>query len=163
MCFVINWLDRSKGKSPPKVTNTPMPPARPHHTTERGARATVVGAYNIENLLVVAPFAWPHPEVPRVIPPAAQLIITIHDEIRNVSVSCCCLLLDLLFVAIILHPPHTLPSMSFQQAASGRLGWSLFSRGQPYNVVLTHLSADFDSLAAAVGVAKLWNMDDPEV
>lgn len=50
-----------------------------------------------------------------------------------------------------------------QQATSGRLGWSLFSRGQPYNVVLTHLSADFDSLAAAVGVAKLWNMDDPEV
>eukprot|EP00903_Cladosiphon_okamuranus_P008796 g8425.t1 len=49
------------------------------------------------------------------------------------------------------------------QAISGRLAWSLFSRGQPYNVVLTHLSADFDSLAAAVGVAKLWNMDDPEV
>ncbi|CAN0323113.1 unnamed protein product, partial [Hapterophycus canaliculatus] len=37
------------------------------------------------------------------------------------------------------------------------------SRGQPYNVVLTHLSADFDSLAAAVGVAKLWNLKDPEV
>lgn len=36
-------------------------------------------------------------------------------------------------------------------------------RGLPYNVVLTHLSADFDSLAAAVGVAKLWNMDDPQV
>ncbi|CAM9363713.1 unnamed protein product [Scytosiphon promiscuus] len=47
--------------------------------------------------------------------------------------------------------------------APGRLGWSLFSRGQPYNVVLTHLSADFDSLAAAVGVAKLWNLEDPEV
>lgn len=36
----------------------------------------------------------------------------------------------------------------------------LVSRGQPYNVVLTHLSADFDSLAAAVGVAKLWNAED---
>ncbi len=54
-------------------------------------------------------------------------------------------------------------SLLAEQAVSGRLGWSLFSRGQPYNVVLTHLSADFDSLAAAVGVAKLWNMHDPEV
>lgn len=57
----------------------------------------------------------------------------------------------------------TLFAMICQQAISGRLGWSLFSRGQPYNVVLTHLTADFDSLAAAVGVAKLWNMGDPEV
>lgn len=46
------------------------------------------------------------------------------------------------------------------QSASGRLGGLTVSRGQPYNVVLTHLSADFDSLAAAVGVAKLWNAED---
>lgn len=42
-------------------------------------------------------------------------------------------------------------------------GAKLFSRGQPYNVVLTHMVADFDSLAAAVGVAKLWNLEDPTV
>ncbi|CAM9535041.1 unnamed protein product, partial [Laminaria digitata] len=34
------------------------------------------------------------------------------------------------------------------------------SRGQPYNVVLTHIVADFDSLASAVGIAKLWNLAD---
>lgn len=49
------------------------------------------------------------------------------------------------------------------QARAGRLGQTLFSRGQPYNVVLTHVVADFDSLAAAVGVAKLWNLQDPSV
>ncbi|CAM9544286.1 unnamed protein product, partial [Discosporangium mesarthrocarpum] len=35
-------------------------------------------------------------------------------------------------------------------------------RGQSYNVVLTHIVADFDSLAAAVGVAKLWQLQHPE-
>ena len=49
------------------------------------------------------------------------------------------------------------------QARKGRLGRTLFSRGQPYNVVLTHIVADFDSLAAAVGVAKLWNLADSSV
>lgn len=49
------------------------------------------------------------------------------------------------------------------QARQGRLGRTLFSRGQPYNVVLTHIVADFDSLAAAVGVAKLWNLADSSV
>lgn len=49
------------------------------------------------------------------------------------------------------------------QAKAGRLAWTLFSRGQPYNVVMTHVVADFDSLAAAVGVAKLWNLQDASV
>lgn len=50
------------------------------------------------------------------------------------------------------------------QVQEGRLpGWRRFSRGQPYNVVLAHSVADFDSLAAAVGVAKLWNLEDPSV
>mmetsp|Transcript_21287 Transcript_21287/g.27511 ORF Transcript_21287/g.27511 Transcript_21287/m.27511 type:complete len:649 (-) Transcript_21287:192-2138(-) len=30
-----------------------------------------------------------------------------------------------------------------------------------YNVVLTHTTADFDSLASAVGLAKLWRKEDP--
>eukprot|EP00639_Heterosigma_akashiwo_P010292 CAMPEP_0206378794 /NCGR_PEP_ID=MMETSP0294-20121207/10954_1 /ASSEMBLY_ACC=CAM_ASM_000327 /TAXON_ID=39354 /ORGANISM="Heterosigma akashiwo, Strain CCMP2393" /LENGTH=302 /DNA_ID=CAMNT_0053827507 /DNA_START=96 /DNA_END=1000 /DNA_ORIENTATION=- len=29
------------------------------------------------------------------------------------------------------------------------------------NVVLTHITADFDSLASAVGLAKLWSLQDP--
>ncbi|CAN0054678.1 unnamed protein product [Ectocarpus sp. 6 AP-2014] len=66
-----------------------------------------------------------------------------------------------------LHRDHWAPPASKKarfgspsHSASGRLGGLLVSRGQPYNVVLTHLSADFDSLAAAVGVAKLWNAED---
>ncbi|CAM9655213.1 unnamed protein product [Scytosiphon promiscuus] len=33
---------------------------------------------------------------------------------------------------------------------------------QPLNVVLTHTTADFDSLAAAVGLAKLWQDERPD-
>lgn len=35
-------------------------------------------------------------------------------------------------------------------------------RLQALNVVLTHAMADFDSLAAAVGLAKLWQDERPE-
>mmetsp|Transcript_5093 Transcript_5093/g.7034 ORF Transcript_5093/g.7034 Transcript_5093/m.7034 type:complete len:623 (-) Transcript_5093:202-2070(-) len=44
----------------------------------------------------------------------------------------------------------------------------LISKGQStvstkkINVVLTHITADFDSLASAVGLAKLWSIEDPE-
>ncbi|CAM9220846.1 unnamed protein product [Chrysoparadoxa australica] len=31
-----------------------------------------------------------------------------------------------------------------------------------YNVVLTHTTADFDSLASAVGLCKLWQLEDPK-
>ena len=33
---------------------------------------------------------------------------------------------------------------------------------EPCNVVLTHTNADFDSLASAVAVAKVWNVEHPE-
>lgn len=33
---------------------------------------------------------------------------------------------------------------------------------QALNVVLTHTMADFDSLAAAVGLAKLWQDERPD-
>lgn len=33
---------------------------------------------------------------------------------------------------------------------------------EPCNVVLTHTNADFDSLASAVAVAKVWNLEHPE-
>lgn len=33
---------------------------------------------------------------------------------------------------------------------------------QPLNVVLTHTTADFDTLAAAVGLAKLWQDERPD-
>ena len=33
----------------------------------------------------------------------------------------------------------------------------------PYNVVLTHCTADFDSLASAVGLAKLWSTERKSV
>lgn len=63
------------------------------------------------------------------------------------------------YLCLSAHPPP----LAVDQARQGRLGRTLFSRGQPYNVVLTHIVADFDSLAAAVGVAKLWNLEDPSV
>jgi len=31
-------------------------------------------------------------------------------------------------------------------------------RGEPYNVVCTHITADFDTLASAIGLAKLWTL-----
>lgn len=31
-------------------------------------------------------------------------------------------------------------------------------KGAPYNVVCTHITADFDTLASAIGLAKLWSM-----
>ena len=34
---------------------------------------------------------------------------------------------------------------------------------EPCNVVLTHTNADFDSLAGAVALAKLWSIERPEV
>ena len=37
------------------------------------------------------------------------------------------------------------------------LGWV-----QALNVVLTHTTADFDTLAAAVGLAKLWQDERPD-
>ena len=37
------------------------------------------------------------------------------------------------------------------------------SLSEPCNVVLTHVNADFDSLAAAVALAKLWSIQRPEV
>jgi len=33
---------------------------------------------------------------------------------------------------------------------------------QALNVVLTHTTADFDTLAAAVGLAKLWQDERPD-
>ena len=35
--------------------------------------------------------------------------------------------------------------------------------GEPCNVVLTHTNADFDSLAGAVALARLWSVERPEV
>lgn len=39
---------------------------------------------------------------------------------------------------------------------------SVFFLLQALNVVLTHTTADFDTLAAAVGLAKLWQDERPD-
>ncbi|CAM9144999.1 unnamed protein product [Ascophyllum nodosum] len=60
-------------------------------------------------------------------------------------------------------PSYGAKKIPFKASGTGRLGWTLLSRGQPYNVALAHVVADFDSLAAAVGLAKLWHLQDPSV
>ncbi|KAL1507572.1 hypothetical protein AB1Y20_007192 [Prymnesium parvum] len=75
--------------------------------------------------------------------------------------------------ALLLHPPpphRRCPPPSMADAAAGAtessaahgLRSSLPLR-EPCNVVLTHTNADFDSLAAAVALAKLWRLQRPSM
>ena len=82
------------------------------------------------------------------------------------SCSCSSSALLLLLIAFISSPTvsyvHHIPSKRVYRSSLHSSTTTPPHNG-PYNVVLTHCTADFDSLASAVGLAKLWSTVRPSL